>query len=120
MLIDDVGSAFGGPSLVATHKMTLDAWASQPVWADPVRCIANVTSELDARDGLDRPQISEAGRRFLARLLAALDHEQITALFETARADRRGGVSNWVATFERRRVAVLRPIAWNPDFRCPS
>ena len=120
LLIDDLGSAFGGPSLTATHKMTLGAWAGRPVWADPARCIANVTSELDARDGLDRPQIGEAGRRFLARLLAALNRDQIAALFAAARADQRGGVSQWVATFERRRREILRPIAANPDFRCPS
>jgi hypothetical protein len=120
MLIDDLGSAFGGPSLIATHKMTLQHWTSRPVWSDPVRCIANVTSELDARDGLDHPQIGEAGRRFLARLLAALDRRQIEALFRAARAERRGGVSRWVAAFERRRREVLRPVAGDPGFRCPD
>ena len=120
MLIDDLGSAFGGPSLTATHKMTLDAWVARPVWADPARCIANVSSELDARDGLDRPRIGEAGRRFLARLLVALDRRQIRELFEAARADRRGGVSRWVAAFEHRRRQVLEPVAADPGFRCPE
>jgi hypothetical protein len=120
MLIHDLGSAFGGPSLFATHKMSLDAWRAAPVWKDARRCIANVTSERDATDGLDLPRIGEDGRRFLATLLGALDERQITALFTAARAERHGGVAGWVAAFRDRREQVVHPLPADPGFRCPE
>jgi len=120
MMIDDLGSAFGGPSLLlATHKMQLDAWRGRPVWKDPVRCIADVTTER-ARDGLDLPHIGEDGRRLLARLLAGLDRSQVTALFEMGRAGERGDVSAWVAVFEERRREIEHPVPSDPGFRCPA
>jgi len=120
MMIDDLGSAFGGPSLLlATHKMQLDAWRERPVWKDPARCIADVTTER-ARDGLDLPHIGEDGRRLLARLLAGLDRSQVTALFEMGRAGERGDVSAWVAVFEERRREIEHPVPSDPGFRCPA
>jgi hypothetical protein len=120
MLIDDLGSVFGGPALFATHKMTLDAWERRPVWKDARHCIAEVTSELDAADGLVRPHIGEDGRRFLATLLSALDERQIRALFTAARADQRGGVERWVAAFLRRREQIVHPVPEDATFRCPE
>jgi hypothetical protein len=121
MLLDDLGSAFGGPSLTATHKMRLDDWRSRPLWRDPARCIAELTSEHDAHgDGLDHPRIGDDGRRFLARLLGALMRKQVTAMFEVARAGSRGDVAAWVDAFESRRRQVESPVPGDRTFRCPD
>lgn len=120
MLIQDLGSAFGGPSWFATHKMKLEAWGREPLWKDARRCIANVSSERDATDGLDDPQISEEGRRFLSVLLDALDDGQIAGLFTAARAEHRGGVARWVDAFKMRRDQVRHPVPGDPSFRCPE
>ena len=120
LLIQDLGSSFGGPALFATHKMSLDAWRAEPVWKDARRCVASVTSERDARDGLDDPRIGEDGRRFLATLLSALDERQIAALFTVARAERRGDVAAWVATFRAKRDEIVHPVPDDPRFRCPE
>jgi hypothetical protein len=81
-----------GPTRVFTHKMQLDEWRNEPVWRDPRRCVANLDDEPAIRGGLVDPRIGEAGRRFLAALLGALDDGQLAALFRAARADQRGGV----------------------------
>ncbi len=121
LIIQDLGETFGGPKAFGLHtqKMTLDAWRHEPVWTDPERCIANVTGEYDAFHGLVHPHIGEAGRRFLAALLSGLDDRQLTALFTAARADRRGGIAEWVAAFKARREQVVHPLK-DADFRCPT
>jgi hypothetical protein len=120
MMIQDLGSVFGGSGLFSyTEKMTVEKWERQPVWQEARRCVANVTEELDAREGLEYPHIGEEGRRFLARLLEGLDDAQVIALFEVARGERRGGVARWVAAFRAKREQVLHPVPAEPDFRCP-
>jgi len=100
--------------------MCLAHWTAEPVWKDVRRCIANVTSELDARGGLRHPHIGEEGRRFLGALLGELTDAQLRALFSAARADARGGVDAWVAAFGRKRDEVLRPVPGDAAFRCPG
>jgi hypothetical protein len=120
LLIIDLGSTFGGPAKIWTHKMDLDAWRRTPVWRDARRCIAYVDAEPAARDGLDNPRIGEPGRRFLAALLDGLDDAQLTALFTAARAEQRGGVENWVAVFKEKRRQIAQPVPEEPEFRCPE
>ena len=120
MMIHDLGSAFGGPRrLFHTEKMSVAEWERQPVWKDARRCIANVSEEPDAREGLEYPHIGEEGRLFLARLLDGLDDVQLAALFDVARGDQRGGVSRWVAAFRAKREQVIHPIPTEADFHCP-
>jgi hypothetical protein len=119
-LVQDLGSTFGGPTRLHAHKMDLEVWNETPVWETPHRCIANLTAEISATGGLERPMIGDEGRRLLSRLLDALDDRQIRALFEVARADQRGGVSEWVAAFKRHRDAVRDPLPSDPDFHCPT
>lgn len=119
-LVQDLGSTLGGPARLATHKMDLQAWREAPVWENPRRCVANLTSEITATGGLERPVIGDEGRRLLSALLDALDDRQLRALFQVARADRRGGVSEWVAAFGKRRDAVRQPVPSEPGFRCPA
>ena len=121
MLIDDLGSSFGGPSLIATRKMDLEAWRRHPLWRDPARCIAELTSEYDAHgEGLDTPAIGEDGRRLLARLLAGLDRAQVTALFQVARVGSADDVEAWADAFEARRRQVEAPMPGDASFRCPD
>jgi hypothetical protein len=119
MMIHDLGSTFGGPKPFGTHKMRVESWEREPVWDDPQQCIANLSEEHDAHEGLEYPHIGEQGRLFLARLLEGLDDAQITALFDVARGERRGGVSRWVAAFRAKREQVVHPVPADPDFRCP-
>jgi hypothetical protein len=119
-LVSDLGSTFGGPAWLFTHKMALDAWTEAPLWEDPRHCVARLTAELAATGGLEHAAIGEEGRRFLSTLLDALDDRQLRALFEVARGDSRGGVSKWVAAFKQRRDAVRRPVPAEPGFRCPA
>jgi hypothetical protein len=113
MMIADNGTTFGGPARVFSHKMNLDVWRGEPVWKDARRCIANVTDEPATRQGLEEPHIREPGRRFLATLLSALDDAQLTALFTAARADQRGGGTQWVEEFKRKRDQIVQ-------VRCPD
>jgi len=119
-LVQDLGSTFGGPTRLHAHKMDLEVWKETPVWDIPHRCVANLTAEISATGGLERPAIGDEGRRLLSTLLDALDDGQIRALFEVARAEQRGGVSEWVAAFKRRRDVVREPVPSDPDFRCPE
>jgi hypothetical protein len=105
---------------VFTHKMALDAWSGAPLWQDPGRCVANLTAEVTATEGLDHPVIGDEGRRFLSTLLDALDDRQLRELFDVARGGTRGGVEQWVAAFKHRRDAVRRPVPAEPEFRCPT
>lgn len=120
MMIHDLGSTFGGPEPFGTHKMSVEHWEREAVWKDPQQCIANLSEEHDAHEGLEYPHIGEKGRLFLARLLEGLDDAQIAALFEVARGERRGGVARWVAAFEAKREQVVHPVPADPEFRCPQ
>jgi len=119
VMIHDLGSTFGGPKWFGTKKMRVESWEQEPVWDDPRQCIANLSEEHDASEGLEHPHIGEEGRVFLARLLQGLDDAQIGALFEAARGERRGGVARWVAAFEAKREQVIHPVPADPNFRCP-
>jgi hypothetical protein len=120
LLINDLGSTFGGPTLIkGSKRMELEEWAKQPVWKDPRTCTANLRPEIDAWGGLKDPVIGEEGRQFLGRLLEGLTDAQLTALFTAARADMRGGVQPWVAAFKKKRAQILQPVAEAPKFRCP-
>ena len=71
----------------------------------------------------DDPQIGEAGRQFLANLLAQMTDQQLRDLFGVARVDRRSrkpnsaeppaSVDEWVAAFKAKRDQIV-------NTRCPS
>jgi len=59
---------------------------------------------------LGNPQISEAGRKFLADLLVQLTDRQLRDLFEVAQVTQwRGGgsVDDWIATFNQKRNEIV-------------
>ncbi len=56
---------------------------------------------------VSHPQVPEAGRQFLAELLAKLSDRQLTDLFTVARVAELGHpVEEWAAAFKRKRDQV--------------
>ena len=78
-LINDLGATFG------PNKVDLDHWKAAPVWADRARCTVSMRQFPYSGSTFLDTAISEAGRQFIARQLAALSERQITALFSGAR-----------------------------------
>jgi hypothetical protein len=74
-------------------------------------CIGDLTRSQTGT--LDRPHISEAGRKFLADLLVRLTDAQLHDLFEVARfPERTGGgrpatVDEWVGAFKQKRTEIV-------------
>lgn len=119
MMLQDVGLTFGRSNafnINATGGMNLEAWSAAPVWKGSTGCIGNLPKSITGT--LDDPQISEAGRQFLADLLLQLSDSQITDLFETARVTLRlrspanvlsgfATVQEWTDAFKRKRDAIV-------------
>ena len=122
MYITDVGVTYGRATLLNNNGVDFAAWDAEPVWRDPRQCVGNLRKSLTG--SLDNPRISEAGRQFLADLLAQLTDAQIRDLFAAARVERRGQrirtaqgmrpvtVDDWARVFKNKRDQVTRQ-------RCP-
>ena len=78
-IIQDLGSTFG-PS-----RVDLAAWTKSPIWTDRARCAVSMKMFPYGGGTFPDGQISEGGRRLLARQLAALSDSQLTTLFTAAR-----------------------------------
>jgi uncharacterized protein YceK len=111
LAIHDLGQTFGranrfNRSGISSVNLTL--WSTTPIWKNRVRCVANLSAS--ATGTLVEPVISEAGRRFLADLLAQLTDEQLRDLFLAARfADKPHGggpVDAWVRAFKQKRDEI--------------
>jgi hypothetical protein len=127
LMIGDLGLTFGHASLLNKNKnsVSLLGWAEVPVWKDRKRCVADLKGSFTG--SLSNPQISEAGRAFLAGLLVQLSDAQLRDLFETARVKQRssdpssdpakdgppGAVDAWVAAFKVKRAQIV-------DQSCPQ
>jgi hypothetical protein len=131
-VIQDLGSTFGG-SGVRASKIRLSSWAKRPVFLPPppgtlpragaTVCRGDLVASFDAGDQTGtEPRISEAGRKFLADLLASLSDAHIRALFEAGRVDQLGepatwrdpqtkqtytGIDAWVAAFKHKREQII-------------
>jgi len=133
LLIQDLGATFGGGGRLTrpeSAKMNLEEWSGKQVWkrvgtGQPggVACQAQLPKSLTAKDGLDDPEISEEGRRFLAGLLCQLSDKQIDDLFRVARVaempdyrnpdgsfkagfDEADVIRQWAQAFKRKREEV--------------
>ena len=123
LMVSDLGLTFGSASLLIKneHSAHFARWSQTPVWKDPDQCVAELGRSLTGT--LGKPQISEAGRQFLAGLLAQLRDSQLRALFETGRVellprdpgkdDAPARIDEWVAAFKRKRADIV-------DHRCPQ
>lgn len=119
LMINDLGMTFGRANYLnsnARGSMNLDAWSKLPVWKDRERCIANLSRSYTGT--LTDPQVSEAGRAFLADLLAQLSDAQIRDLFTAARVQLRtrvpdsarsglATVDEWVEAFKAKRAQIV-------------
>ena len=88
---------------------------SAPMWSDTYHCIGSLRMNSGNGSGLSDPEISEAGRKFLANLLANLiQHEsKLRDIFDVAHIqeyDDHGhnySVDDWVAAFEARAALII-------------
>ena len=122
LMVTDLGLTFGSASLIVKnkHSASFARWSETPIWKDGDQCVAQLDRSWTGT--LDNPQISEAGRQFLAGLLSQLRDAQLRELFETGRVellsrdpgkdDTPASVDEWVAVFKRKRADIV-------DHRCP-
>lgn len=122
LMVNDLGLTFGHAGLANKNddSVSLATWSSLPVWKDPARCVAQL--EPSFTGSLGHPQVSEAGRAFLAGLLVQLSDAQLRDLFEAGRVSRRlpdprepgadATVDAWVQAFKKKRTQIV-------DLRCP-
>jgi len=116
LIIHDVGQTFGGANLFnrsSVGSVNLEQWSRAPVWKDQAHCIGNLAQSQTG--SLSNPVISEAGRKFLADLLAQLTDAQLHDLFTVARFAEKPGsggakkastVDGWVSAFKHKRDEV--------------
>ncbi len=119
MMLNDLGVTFGKPIITNSNSkgsLNFENWSSTRIWKDPDNCVADLKKSFTGT--LKNPRISEAGRKFLADLLAQLSDDQIRDLFEVARVERRqpkpgqdwpqpAPVARWVDEFKRKRAEIV-------------
>jgi hypothetical protein len=113
MTVSDLGNTFGHANLYnrnSTSAVNFHDWQSTPIWRDHGKgsCVGNLSKS--ATGSLDNPQISEAGRRFLAERLVQLSDAQLHDLFDVARFTRRDPshtVDDWVGVFKEKRDQIV-------------
>jgi hypothetical protein len=117
LMIHDVGITFGHATYAnrqVPSSVNLHEWSETPVWKDAEKCIAYLSRSHTGT--LENPKIHEAGRAFLADLLAGLTDDQLYDLFDVAQVARRRtsqdpekpvpGVEDWVRAFKAKRSAI--------------
>jgi hypothetical protein len=77
--IHDLGATFG------PNKVEFDNWSKAPIWSNRGRCTVSMRQFPYGGGTFPDTQISEAGRRLIARQLTALTERQLVALFTAAR-----------------------------------
>jgi hypothetical protein len=119
LYMHDVGLTFGHANLFDRNNIgsvSFDEWANTPMWrADPKMCVGHM--RRSASGMLGDPQISEAGRKFLADLLVQLTDKQLHDVFEVARVDHRSrkpgteeppaSIDEWVNAFKAKRDEIV-------------
>jgi hypothetical protein len=119
LYMHDVGLTFGHANLFDgnnTGSVSFEEWVNTPVWrADPKMCVGHLRQSVTGM--LGDPQISEAGRKFLADLLVQLTDQQLHDLFDVARVDRRSrkpgteepaaSTDEWVKAFKAKREEIV-------------
>jgi hypothetical protein len=119
LYMHDVGLTFGHANLFDLNKeasVSFEDWVSTPMWrADPKMCVGHM--RRSATGMLGDPQISEAGRKFLADLLVQLTDKQLRDLFEAAHVEHRSRkpgteapgatIDEWVNAFKAKRDEIV-------------
>jgi hypothetical protein len=114
MMVNDLGQTFGRSNLFNRDhigSVNLEKWSASHVWSDARLCVGDMPPSQTG--SLDNPQISEAGRKFLADLLMQLSDAQLQGMFDVARfAERKEGdhrvptVGEWVDAFKKKRGEI--------------
>ena len=115
MMLNDLGITFGRATLLNSDvpsSTDLEAWSRTRVWLNDTQCIGNISKSFSGT--LNRPVISEEGRKFLADLLMQLTDGQLHDLFDIARFPMRtlprkasnGSLDEWVAAFKAKRNEI--------------
>ena len=76
--IHDLGATFG------PNKVALEHWSTVPIWSDRGSCTVSMRQFPYSGGTFPDTQISEAGRRLIARQLGGLTESQLVALFTAA------------------------------------
>ena len=111
LMLQDVGSTFGEPSVVEPN------WVATRIWADAGRCLVALEHSDRSTEAIP---ISEAGRLLMANKLKQLSEAQILTIFKSANfpdpatGEMNGRVTLWVKVFEDK----VRQIADRPA--CPA
>jgi hypothetical protein len=118
MMINDLGKTFGQATFTNADKksaVNFESWSKTPMWKDAKKCVAQISRSYTG--SLENPKISEAGRKFLADLLAQLSDQQLRDLFEVSRFTMRDPnvtVDQWVGAFKQKRDAIASASCENP------
>ena len=107
MMVHDLGLTFGRANLMNANQASganYKRWASVPIWKDRASCTAKLSGSFTGT--MEDPVISEAGRKFLADLLAQLSDSQILDMFDVAHFAARADLSHWVETFKGKRSEI--------------
>lgn len=130
LMINDVGSSFGTADGLGTlKKVSYKVFSTKPLWANPAKCQASLSSFVIRDKTMKNPVISEAGRKFLANLMAGFiagpeGRKRVEDLFRAARIDQQkngSSVAEWTNAFMARAEQLIYPMGRSkPDFRCPQ
>lgn len=118
MMLGDLGKTFGRANMFNKDNpgaVNLKAWADAGIWRSEGKCVGDMDQSYTGT--LDRPVISEDGRKFLADLLGRLSDQQIRDLFEVAQFTRRdssSSVDDWVRVFKTKRDEIANARCSNP------
>jgi hypothetical protein len=101
--IQDAGATFGGAGTFtkSSAKIHLKSWSGKKIFSDGCRGNMGVSGSAGS-DAMGDPQISEAGRQFLATQFQRLTPDHVRAIFETAHVTElrdESTVDAWVAAF---------------------
>lgn len=118
MMLSDLGKTFGKANAFNKDNpgaVNLKAWADADIWRGDKSCVGDMDQSFTGT--LDRPKISEEGRKFLAGLLMQLSDQQIKDLFEVSqftRRDKTSTVDDWVRVFKQKRDEVATRSCTSP------
>ncbi len=114
LYVKDFGNTLGSDGM-SVHPLDLKKWSTAALWNDNLHCIGSLHMNIGNGSGLSDPEISEAGRQFLADLLSNLiKHKaKLRDIFDAAHIQEyddhghRYSAQDWVVAFEARADLII-------------
>jgi hypothetical protein len=114
LYVQDFGSTLGSGG-ISVHPLDFKKWTTASVWEDSQRCIGDLHMNFGNGPGLSDPEISEAGRKFLAdRLSDLIKHEsKLRDIFDAAHIQeykdhgKQYSADDWVRAFKTRAAQII-------------